>query len=54
MTIAVLAKPLVLTVAQFVIHADFVLTANRKGIDRDRRWNKIPPGVFAESALPCL
>lgn len=29
----------ILTVAQFIIHADFVLTANRKGIDRDRGWN---------------
>jgi hypothetical protein len=27
-------------VAQFIIHADFVLTANRKGIDSDRGWNK--------------
>ncbi|KIW35069.1 uncharacterized protein PV07_01789 [Cladophialophora immunda] len=24
---------------QFIIHADFVLTANRKGIDSDRGWN---------------
>jgi len=27
-------------VPQFIIHADFVLTANRKGIDSDRGWNK--------------
>ncbi|EXJ91698.1 hypothetical protein A1O3_00248 [Capronia epimyces CBS 606.96] len=25
---------------KFLIHADFVLTANRKGIDSDREWNK--------------
>ncbi|KAK6367945.1 hypothetical protein LTS17_010098 [Exophiala oligosperma] len=32
---------------QFIIHADFVLTANRKSIHRDQRWN-----VFLQKCLP--
>lgn len=32
---------------QFIIHADFVLTANRKNIDGDRRWN-----IFLQRCLP--
>lgn len=32
---------MILIVAQFIIHADFVLTANRTSIDSDRRWNQV-------------
>ena len=35
-----LRNALILRVAQFIIHADFVLTASRNGIDGDRGWNK--------------